>query len=1264
MINPSQHKEHIHPLIPSQLPEFVRVDHPTLVAFLSAYYEWLDTQTDYLRSPMKLGSVIDIDKTLDQFVDAFKNEYLLNFPKTLAVSKDTNAPVDDRKLIKNIKAFYAAKGTEKTYEFLFRILYDTNVEFYYPKRDILRLSDGKWIAKRSIKTSALQGNSIFGAAGKNVIQRNGSGNVIASARVVDVTTYQVGSNNVAEFSLSGINGQFVSGNYGIEFTDANGVKRNELRVFSVVSSVNITNAGTNYKVGDSVVFTPAAGDTGLNASGTVQEVDVNTGAIKRIRIDNFGVNYNIAPSVTVQSFDGSGFVGTTTIGALAQYAGYYANNDSRLSTNKVLQDNHYYQNYSYVLLTEVTIDRYRDVLRRLLHPAGMGFFGSVLLKRCNYANIDKESSLIRYEVPLIGNYAPYTNNTYDDLSVWFGTTAGDIAGYVPRVHDSLITGATGNPISFGIQYIKDTTEGGITGWGWNPSGLPISRITSNQNKKISVGYYSILALSATGTVSNSMYSHSSQYTSWVAGLTSVKEIGAGLYYSAAILNDSSLTAGGTIWNATTTSPIPLYFSTSSTPVPVGTGFKSVDVGMAGAIGVKSDGTLQYWGITQGSYQTGTNLLIKTFSLTSSAWSATIGASGGSVSVTGSSVTGPYHLAGFSTGLGLTAFQIDYTTGLTTAAGQTATPYNNFAFWKIENNEGKPVNILPQGVSSYYISSVYVKAAPGYSGATIGLRGVNAAGYSKLTLNENWQRLQTPPQLSYPSRPTSGNTTVFNLGIGNDPANGTTACSVYVWGPQLEGPLTSGGTATSYVRVEDHGVTNAAAGIAWSVSQIPQGVTFESVSLGRGKACHAVGLMADGGITAWGDKSYNQCRVPSDKNYKQVSASRICTLALTKDGGITGWGSNSYGQLTVPSGKNFISVDAGYHAACAIDVDGNSWFWGRSYQGPPANPNLFGSPQFAIPGATGVTAFDGAYIYNQVYPGMYPPSKYKFKQLQSGTYVSAGLFDAQELRSSGLGLSAAEPFWIVYQHPNRKITGKVVASIPQNLKSDFLGTTGVYWPEWAEGVTSIRSDWESSFTQDVDSKYAVLKYTNASEFRKITARSFFNLQVGKEFNCKYDTADSIPKPYLQIVSLNGKTPNSSGIPYDLTFANGNSPVVGGSNLTIITSIVNPDSIPYYGAASLWCDLYWVSQDSVTSYLIHTRGPLTTTTSTILLSPTFKSLLSRGMFSNYPGNTGVFTLSNGTQITANGKYRLSLYFKDENDNKVTDTETTTEFIYQFS
>jgi hypothetical protein len=67
-------KPKISSLVASQLPEFIREDYPTFVAFLQAYYEYLETtQAD-------LFTIRDIDKTLDSFIEFFKDEVAPNSP--------------------------------------------------------------------------------------------------------------------------------------------------------------------------------------------------------------------------------------------------------------------------------------------------------------------------------------------------------------------------------------------------------------------------------------------------------------------------------------------------------------------------------------------------------------------------------------------------------------------------------------------------------------------------------------------------------------------------------------------------------------------------------------------------------------------------------------------------------------------------------------------------------------------------------------------------------------------------------------------------------------------------------------------------------------------------------------------------------------------------------------------------------------------------------------------------------------------------------
>ncbi len=137
-------------LISRQVPEFVREEYPLFIHFLEAYYEFLEEKqgiqlNDLLFRREKLLNIFDVDSSIDEFTIQFFNAFANFFPLDVSVKKEF--------LIKNVLPLYKARGSEKSFILLFKMIYGEDVEIEYPKNNILIASDGKWKIDHSIKIS-------------------------------------------------------------------------------------------------------------------------------------------------------------------------------------------------------------------------------------------------------------------------------------------------------------------------------------------------------------------------------------------------------------------------------------------------------------------------------------------------------------------------------------------------------------------------------------------------------------------------------------------------------------------------------------------------------------------------------------------------------------------------------------------------------------------------------------------------------------------------------------------------------------------------------------------------------------------------------------------------------------------------------------------------------------------------------------------------------------------------------------------------------
>lgn len=184
----------ISPFIANQFPQIYREEGPLFIAFVKAYFEWLEQQDQIIYDSRRLLEYRDVDKTIDLFINNFKKKYMFPIPEDIAGDK--------RLLQKHIKEIYGSKGTERGLKLLFQLLFNDSISIYKPGDDVFRLSDGDWSRDIYLEVSYKPFNALFVG---EFIKGRVSG---ARAYVENFQTKYVNNKNVNIFYLTDVQGNF------------------------------------------------------------------------------------------------------------------------------------------------------------------------------------------------------------------------------------------------------------------------------------------------------------------------------------------------------------------------------------------------------------------------------------------------------------------------------------------------------------------------------------------------------------------------------------------------------------------------------------------------------------------------------------------------------------------------------------------------------------------------------------------------------------------------------------------------------------------------------------------------------------------------------------------------------------------------------------------------------------------------------------------------------------------------------------------------
>ena len=240
----------------------------------------------------------DPDHTISDFLSQMKKEFLNTIPE------DTDDGVDTRKLIKNIKSLYRAKGTEKAHKAFFRILFNESAEVYTPSDDMLRVSAGNWNTQtflRCTQTTLQQANDPIFLTGQTITQTNNpaDSNVNTATAIVEtVLKFQEGTTQIIEIIINTetTTGTFVNGAEVTGISNENPDLTIGIIVSQALSTAVITNDGNTLTVGDEATLTGGAG-----SGARIQVLDISGAGVSEVIVDAVGQNFQEGDVLTFSS---------------------------------------------------------------------------------------------------------------------------------------------------------------------------------------------------------------------------------------------------------------------------------------------------------------------------------------------------------------------------------------------------------------------------------------------------------------------------------------------------------------------------------------------------------------------------------------------------------------------------------------------------------------------------------------------------------------------------------------------------------------------------------------------------------------------------------------------------------------------------------------------------------------------------------------------------------------------------------------------------
>lgn len=278
-------RNYISPIIAEKKPEFLKSDFKKLSKFIDHFYEFLESQGNPLEVLETFYERCEANNQTPIFIDKILFDCGFDIQKPLVISK--------KELLLHLRDFYLSRGSEESFKFLYKVLYNSDVMIDYPRKKMLIPSQATYSGRYFVFTSTNtlgtpKFESILALSDNFELFLRGVSSKVQCA-VEGISLVRSTLNTYLKIQIDAPYRQFQKGE-GIEII-AQSTGDKIVENFVDVLNVEIVNPGKGYAIGDKVSISNTA------IMGNARVRTLKEGSISDVEITAGGSGYAIGDQI-------------------------------------------------------------------------------------------------------------------------------------------------------------------------------------------------------------------------------------------------------------------------------------------------------------------------------------------------------------------------------------------------------------------------------------------------------------------------------------------------------------------------------------------------------------------------------------------------------------------------------------------------------------------------------------------------------------------------------------------------------------------------------------------------------------------------------------------------------------------------------------------------------------------------------------------------------------------------------------------------------